>query len=308
MSYREAEHSEIDPYKLPRVDVDIAEALLHEVQEILGDLGIKFFLRHGTALGAVRDGRIMPWDDDIDIGSIIGMHGHTAAKVEEAVKRLAELDVEMDYTVFKGQINVVLWRGGSHLDWCNYEIEGDSIIQFPGVPIPLDLFEELQPLSFLGDTFYVPNPPERYFEIKYGPDWQTPMESGSYERAAMANVFTARSIPWHQRLRLRIQDIFKPGLITRVRVLAPDGSPVKDALVAVANQTHDTSNADGITLFHLPKFGDFALTVTLPTPDGATVEELLYVETIGPGFNYSYTHDPSHLEGRTHVLVEEFKK
>jgi lipopolysaccharide cholinephosphotransferase len=298
---------ETDPYSLPRVNVEIAEAMLHEVQAILGGLGIKFFLRHGTALGAVRDGRILPWDDDIDVGSIIGMHGHTPEKVKQAAILLNELEGEMEYNTFKGQINVVLWRGGTHLDWCNYEMEDGAIIQFPGVAIPLELFEELKPVQFLGDTFFVPNPPERYFEIKYGPDWGTPLESGSYEQAAMANVFSARATPLLQRLRYLVQDMLKPSLITRVRILDPNGVPVNNAHVAVANQTYDTTDANGIAKFHLPKYGDFALIVGIRQPDGEMEEELLYVETIGPGVTYSYTRDPARLVGRTHVLQEEPK-
>ena len=52
----------------------VAERVLLEVRQLLNDTDIIFFLRHGTCLGAVRDGELIPWDDDIDIGSIIGMH------------------------------------------------------------------------------------------------------------------------------------------------------------------------------------------------------------------------------------------
>jgi hypothetical protein len=50
------------------MDVDLAVANLKAVKSVFDKLDIKFWLLYGTALGAVRDGKIMEWDHDIDIG------------------------------------------------------------------------------------------------------------------------------------------------------------------------------------------------------------------------------------------------
>ena len=56
------------------MDIQKGEKSILEIKELMDELDVIFFLRHGTCLGAVRDGQLIPWDDDIDIGSIIGMN------------------------------------------------------------------------------------------------------------------------------------------------------------------------------------------------------------------------------------------
>jgi LicD family len=43
---------------------------LSDVQEVFDRAGIRFWLDFGTLLGAVREDRIIEWDDDIDIGTM----------------------------------------------------------------------------------------------------------------------------------------------------------------------------------------------------------------------------------------------
>ncbi|MBQ3802871.1 MAG: LicD family protein [Oscillospiraceae bacterium] len=41
--------------------------MLYELDRVCTKLGISYFLDGGTLIGAVRDGHIIPWDDDIDV-------------------------------------------------------------------------------------------------------------------------------------------------------------------------------------------------------------------------------------------------
>ena len=41
--------------------------MLYELDRVCRKLGISYFLEAGTLLGAARDGRFIPWDDDIDV-------------------------------------------------------------------------------------------------------------------------------------------------------------------------------------------------------------------------------------------------
>lgn len=41
---------------------------LREIKDVFDKIGVEFWLDHGTLLGAVRDGKIIEWDSDVDLG------------------------------------------------------------------------------------------------------------------------------------------------------------------------------------------------------------------------------------------------
>lgn len=51
------------------MNVERAVENLREIKDILDKNGVEFWLDSGTLLGAVRDGKIIEWDTDIDLGT-----------------------------------------------------------------------------------------------------------------------------------------------------------------------------------------------------------------------------------------------
>lgn len=57
--------------KLQRLKL-IEVEILKQIDEICRENGIQYFLAGGTLLGAIRNGKSIPWDDDLDIGMLRG--------------------------------------------------------------------------------------------------------------------------------------------------------------------------------------------------------------------------------------------
>ena len=64
------------------------------------------------------------------------------------------------------------------MDWTCHHIVNGKAYQFPGIELPLSLFEHPREIEFTGEKFRIPDPPEEYLRLKYGPEWRTPKGPG----------------------------------------------------------------------------------------------------------------------------------
>jgi len=294
------------PIVFEPMDMPTAESLLKEAKTILGQLGINFFLRHGTCLGAVRDQAFIPWDDDLDIGSVIGLHGLTEKKVYEAADSFKENGYNMKVIDSELHLSVDLKKFGIQMDWTCYRIIDDSIYQWPVIKIPVSLHVNLKPIKFLGETFMVPNPPEEYFRLKYGPNWTTPKQAGGFEREVldlMEEVSSAGDPS--SRGVLLLSDKHDPkNHNSSVRVVDYNGQPITQASVSLAATTvltgldRSDTDEDGYVYFRIPEEACYVVAV-----QSKEYNEILYLEELSPGINYIYTPDPEHPSGRMNALV-----
>jgi len=290
------------------MDRTTAEALLKEAKQILDGLGLVFFLRHGTCLGAVRDNALIEWDDDLDIGSVLGLHGLT----EELARSAAELFKEhgFEVTVEESELNlsVSLRKLDTQMDWTCYRIINDSIYQWPVVQIPIGLHTDLREIDFLGETFFVPNPPEEYLRLKYGPEWMIPKRAGGFEQEVLDRM-AETTLPAGSHGILGLASKLEPQRHTgSLRVLDLRGHPVEEAQVAVAATTvltgleRSRTDADGYVYFSLPEDAGYVVAVQY-----GDHEEILYLEHLAPGVHYVYKPDPQNPSGRMDALVTTSK-
>ena len=294
------------PTVLEPMDMIAAEALLKEAKQVLDQLGLVFFLRHGTCLGAVRDHAFIAWDDDLDIGSVIGLNGLT----EEHVRRAAEVFKEHGFDArIKGNelnLTVYLQKSGTQIDWTCYRIIDDSIYQGPGVKIPASLHTDLKEIDFLGAKFLVPNPPEEYLRLKYGREWMIPKRPGRFEQEVL-DLMAETTFPATSEGIMGLADKLEPQRHTgRLRVLDLEGRPVGGAAVSLAARTvlsgldRSQTSTDGYVYFNLPEEAAYVVVVQY-----GDHKEILYVEHLAPGVDYVYKPDPQNPSGRLDALIPE---
>lgn len=293
----------MQPMVFEPMDMATAEVVLKEAKEILDQLGLAFFLRHGTCLGAVRDQAFIGWDDDLDIGSIIGMHGLTEPLVQQAAEVFRDHGFDVNVVDSELHMSVDMNKSGTQLDWTCYRIIGDSIYQWPAIQIPARLHTDLKEIDFLGERFMVPNPPEEYLRLKYGPEWTIPKKAG-YEQDVLDLMPDAAS-PTRAEKLIRWVTGRLPGRRTgKLRVLDKRGMPVHGAEVVVAATTlqvglvRSTTDKKGYVGLRLPADGNYVLAIRYEDH-----EEVLYLEKLVARVDYVYRADPEISSGRAYVLV-----
>jgi hypothetical protein len=268
------------------LDPVIAAERLKEVKRIFDEQGIVFWLGSGTCLGCIRENRFIPWDDEMDTASVIGMHGLD----EETVYRIAN--------VFKGNgfyprisdsaryIGIALVKDGIRTDWTCHRIFNGSAIEFPGVKLPLHLFTHPMEIEFIGHKFLLPNPPEEYLRLKYGPEWRTPKGPG-FEADVVMNIGDSDNLSRGRKiLRALSLDMF-PRANSSVKIFDRDGLLVSGAEVIVAGLGRSKTNRQGVARFYIPNEAFYAMMIRY---EGH--QEVLYEELLAPRTNFIYHPGP----------------
>jgi len=104
---------------------------LKYIIEILDSAGVKWWIDHGTLLGIVREARLLPWDDDIDISIF-------KSDLERAFNALEKNRYKLSSHIIKTGRNVKVLsyaKIAKPVDICAYERYGDyyckRLIEFP---------------------------------------------------------------------------------------------------------------------------------------------------------------------------------
>ena len=273
----------VDPHPL---DPEVAAARMREVKRIFDGLGITFWLGSGTCLGAIREGRFIPWDDETDTASIIGLHGLTMADFERGTAAFREHGFIARVAEGPRHFSCALVKDGLRTDWTVHKLIDGQAYEFPGIPLPMHVYDNLREIEFVGERFLVPDPPEDYLLAKYGPEWRTPKGPG-FEADVVANIPDGSMLTRRARLLWRLSGGRLPRSAVRIRVYDREGELVSGAQVAVAGVGRARTNARGEARFPLIGVSYYAVTVEYPGH-----RELLYEEVLEPGAGYSYRPGP----------------
>lgn len=155
---------------------------LARILAIYHEFGMHAWIQDGSLLGAVRDGHVIPWDTDTDVGVYswewtpdVHQQILKAGFREEAGWNTRERDFHQKYSLDGILIDVFHYyrnpTGGIYHGLRGGGTRFHYPREFTFAPIELD-----------GVPLTAPFPPEQFIRTKYGPDWRTPRKRWNCSR------------------------------------------------------------------------------------------------------------------------------
>lgn len=164
--------------------MDGVERLLHDIERTTG---LPAFICYGTLLGAVRDGRLIGHDNDIDLAYLSAAEFPVDVVREGFAVERALLDAGWVLRRGSGvRLNVRIRLGDGALRFVDvftaHWTEGALYIPSDtGFPLPRDTVFPLTTVELMGRQLPAPGRPELLLEATYGPRWRVPDPSFRYE-------------------------------------------------------------------------------------------------------------------------------
>lgn len=159
-------------------DIKSLSSTLKDNITLFEQTGYDFFLNSGTLLGAVRNGKFISFDDDIDIGVVLNASNGIGAAREfmDLYKRLVRIDAIMVKPSFHSPVIKVELANKVIIDIFPSWIKDDKLFVWPHTfgDIEQNEFLPLSSITLEGVRFNCPQNPELMLERNYGSTWKTP--------------------------------------------------------------------------------------------------------------------------------------
>lgn len=163
----------------PPMQVAMGYKVLQLAKQRLEKAGLPFFLSLGTLLGVVRDGDLLPFDKDLDIGTFweIERQRVVAAMTRDRVFSCSRWDTTQDrdaawklgFQHTTSQISIDIFF---HKTDGEYFLAGFDHLPEPFISRPHKF--GIGTIDWRGEAWPVPEDSERYLSDYYGSRWRTP--------------------------------------------------------------------------------------------------------------------------------------
>ncbi|NOR44556.1 MAG: hypothetical protein GQ534_03140 [Candidatus Delongbacteria bacterium] len=175
-----------------------ARKMLKDVCRILDENNIPYTLEGGTLLGIVRENRLLPWDNDLDL-TITDDHLDKLIKIRWKIwlagyrTRIRKSKKDMPHfpagsvRLIKIQTRKFLLKGVSLLDVFVKTKVDEKYFWTVGIKnpvlksVPYHFYEELSKFPFDGYDYSVPTQYEDYLTYRYG-DWKIPVKEYDFKK------------------------------------------------------------------------------------------------------------------------------
>jgi len=158
--------------------------VLLKAKAALDEVGVMFWLDYGTLLGVYRDGKLISYDTDVDVGVFLKDY---SPKIIEAFEKHG-FQYERKIVVDEG--NYAMEQSFSFrkvkIDLFYYKKEGDKLISHL---FPLDKnknfvvreiytsYSDFKQIEFLDQAFNIPKDTDLRLEETYGKEWKIPISN-----------------------------------------------------------------------------------------------------------------------------------
>ena len=165
---------------IPLIERENVYEEINKVTFLLNNLKkCNYFFSCGTALGLVREGRLLDWDTDVDIDILepteliinniidnMQAMGYSYQRILKSKKRYSQI--------------VFIKKPYHSIDFCFWYKEKNSYLNdVPETLIykrshPIEIYNEFKEIKIKNIFFKIPFDTESYFKLLYGDDWKTP--------------------------------------------------------------------------------------------------------------------------------------
>ena len=177
----------------------IAGRMLSKVSRVLEKEKIPYILEAGTLLGIVRENRLLPWDNDVDITITRQFESQLLKSLWKM--RLLGLKVQAKYYdrdlkyFKKGELRIIKIKHKNPLKFFKTDVILDIFIKRKieqeyfwtvGIKAPVlksvpeEFYDFHTQIDFKGKKYSVPKDYEGYLENHYGKDWRIPVKEWNY--------------------------------------------------------------------------------------------------------------------------------
>ena len=186
-----------------------AEKMLGEVADVFERHGVRYSLTAGTLLGVVREDRLLPWDQDLDLTVFYDELPQLRAALDEVRRSGYVVRTAMqgrdDPPLRRGQTRIIkiynrrflFFRGRFRMDCFVKVKEGDRYYWAVGVKnyakkaIAARFYDSMEAVDFRGRRYPVPGNPREYLRLRYGADWEVPKKQWHFARDDLAIIPSA---------------------------------------------------------------------------------------------------------------------